>query len=59
VAQTCERAPAHFVAEIEAGADINVALEQYASLPVELVHAYRGDEFAAPFVIWGASHELP
>jgi len=44
---------AHFVAEIEAGADINATLEQYARLPADFVRAYGGNEFAAPFIIDG------
>src|ERR1700730_11304257 len=37
---------AHFLREIETGADIYVTLEQCAALPADFIRAYGGDRFA-------------
>jgi hypothetical protein len=44
---------AHFVAEVEAGADINATLEQYALLRADFVRPYGGDRFPELFAING------
>jgi hypothetical protein len=41
----------HFLDEVERGADLRVTLETYAALPADLIPAYHGDQFAAPFAI--------
>jgi len=43
----------HFLDELERGADLRGSLEEYAALPAELVHAYRGHDFVEPFAISG------
>jgi hypothetical protein len=37
---------AHFLDELERGADLRQLLEIYAALPVDLIRHYRGDQFA-------------
>ena len=45
---------AHFLAEIESGADMRTSLETYAALPADLIRAYGGDRFMpAVFAIKG------
>jgi hypothetical protein len=47
----------HFLDEVERGAPLRAHLERYAALPADLIKAYHGDNFAAPFVIQGGSNE--
>jgi hypothetical protein len=37
---------AHFLQELERGADFRQLLEIYADLPADLIRHYRGDQFA-------------
>jgi len=45
----------HFLTDLDRGSDLRETLEIYASLPRDLVRAYRGHEFAPPFAIEGGA----
>ena len=36
----------HFLSELERGADLRLSLEEYATLPGDLIRQYHGDRFA-------------
>jgi len=45
----------HFLTDLERGGDLRETLENYGSLPVDLVRAHGGDRFPELFVIGGRS----